>query len=104
MEKKNLVFTQVLDLMQPDEFAIIVQKGELKTAPSGKEYISPPSALYWDRKDDYILKSTGNNLPVDVCWNYNKNAEPTLYDIVDADGFVKYLMSHMGAKEKGVEE
>lgn len=100
MEKTNLTLSQVIDIMEVKEFAVIVKDGELKISPSGRPYISKPSALYWDEKDDLILKSTTrkDNFGIEIC-KAPKKCEPILYDIVDAAGFVEYLLGNMSAKE-----
>lgn len=89
MERTNLTLGDVINQMQVGELAIIVNSSEELYSPGGYRLLQPPSAIYWDEKDDLILKSTINRNPTMI--GKSPDNERALYRIVSAEEYYDYL-------------
>lgn len=67
VEKTNLTLGDVINIMDFDEYAVIIKQGNDDSfSPKGRPLIQPPTALYFDKNDDGILKSTKSNYEIVV--------------------------------------
>lgn len=91
IRRTNLTVGDVTNLMEFGEYAIIVNE-PAKQAKSGYPYMQPPSALYFDKNDDGILKSTPYGQIV-MMGKVEKNVKGDihLYKIISAEEFDEYL-------------
>lgn len=88
MERTNLSVGDVINQMEIGEYAIIVRKMKKYVSSKGHLIMSPPSALYWDKNDDNILKSTSNNLEVLI--GKTDEIEGHKYKIVSEEEYLEY--------------